>query len=297
LAYQSGAADSQEQLTWFNPSGKPIGTVGDPGEIGSVEFSPDRKSVAVTRHGQNDDIWIYDVARGLAKRLTFSPADERAPVWSPDGQYITYMSNAQAQFDLYRKAADGTGSEQLLYADRTLKVPTRWSPYGKFLLYTTPWNPLADILVLPLGRKAAVGSPTKLFPRSGMPFNRGLAKFAPDGRWVAYQSNESGRFEVYLASFRGAGSKQQVSAGGGGMHRWRADGKEIFYIAPSGTLMAAEISIKGTNVEVGAVRSLGIPVPLHTFYPYDVSADGQRFVVAVPQEQGSAAPLTLVRRI
>jgi serine/threonine-protein kinase len=120
-----------------------------------------------------------------------------------------------------------------------------------------------------------------------------LAKFSPDGRWVAYQSNATGRFEIYVAPFPGPGSVHQISTSGGGFVRWRADGKEIFYLA-NGTLMAAEVSIKAGSIEAGAIRSLGIRVAA-PHYRYDVSADGQRFLVAVPREQGSSAPLTLVQ--
>ncbi len=292
LAYRTGSGT--HQLTWFNRGGKLAGTLGDPGEIFSVEFSPDRKCAAVTLRSQNDDIWIYDVGRGLPTRFTFGPAEERVPVWSPDGREIVYMSNARGRFDLYRKAADGAGNEELLYADGALKVPTGWSPDGKFLLYTTVHDPQSDVWVLPIGPKGAARPPSKLFPWSPIGL-RQLAKFSPDGRWVAYMSNESGRFEIYVAPFPGPGSKRQLSNGGGDMPRWRADGKEIFYRAPNGTLMAAGISIKGTSVEVGAVRSLDVRAPSGTFYPYDVSADGQRFLVVAPREQKSTAPLTLVQ--
>jgi Tol biopolymer transport system component len=284
LAYQAGPMASQ-QLTWFDRSGKPVGTLGDAGELWSVDFSPDRKRVAVTVRGQNDDIWIYDVARGLATRFTFSPAAERNPIWSPDGQSVVYDSDN----NLYRKAADGTGNEELLYADGVLKVPESWSPDGKFLLYGTR----EDVWVLPLGPKGASGAPSNLFPLLAPQLRKYLAKFSPDGHWVAYVSNESGRGEIYVAPFPGPGAKRQISNGGGTFPRWRADGKEIFYEL-NGTLMAAEISIKSGSVEVGAIRSLGIPVTWPA-YRYDVSTDGQRFLVATTREQNSPAPLTLVQ--
>jgi hypothetical protein len=121
-----------------------------------------------------------------------------------------------------------------------------------------------------------------------------MAKFSPDGHWVAYQSNASGRFEIYVAPFPGPGRSSPISSGGGQSPRWRPDGKEIFFAGPNRTLMAAEVAIKSGSVEVGAVRPLGIPAGTGT-YGYDVSADGQRFLVAVPREQKSQAPLTLVQ--
>jgi Tol biopolymer transport system component/predicted Ser/Thr protein kinase len=287
LAYQAGSAGN-EQLTWFDRSGKPVGTLGDAGDFWSLDFSPDRKSVAVTRLDQNQDIWLYDTARGLATRFTFSPAAERNPVWSPDGRWIVYDSNANGQNELYRKAVDGTGSAELLPASG---VPASWSPDGKFLLYSRA-DPkmMVDTWVLPLG--APSGVPSKPFRWQDTPFRKVLAKFSPDGRWLAYQSNESGRSEIYAARFPGPGGKRQISTSGGFFPRWREDGKEIFYVA-NGVLMAAGVSIKA-GIEVSVVRSLGIRVGT-PHYKYDVSADGQRFLVVTPREQKSSEPLTLVQ--
>jgi Tol biopolymer transport system component len=293
LAYQTAGAGG-DQLTWFDRSGKPLGTLGDPGEFVSLEFSPDRKRVAVTLRGQDDDIWIYDVAREVPMRFTYSPQMERVPVWSPDGRSIVYTSNAQGHFDLYRKSADGTGNEELLYADGEYKIPSSWSPDGKLLLFSGGGpKDLSDICVLPTGAPSASGSGSKPLKWLATPFREAAARFSPDGQWVSYESNESGRNEIYAAPFPGPGSKRRISNGGGRYPRWRADGKEVFYVGP-GTLMAAEVSIKGGNIEVGAVHSLGIPVRAAQ-YRYDVSLDGQRFLVAAPREQKSPAPLTLVQ--
>jgi Tol biopolymer transport system component len=286
LTYQAGSAEG-EQLTWFDRIGKPLGTLGDAGEFTSVDFSPDRKSVAVTRRREEQEIWIYDVARGVTTRLTFSSA--RDPIWSPDGRWIVYDSNANGQRELYRKAVDGPGGEQLLPATG---VSSSWSPDGKFLLYSQLDPKLgADTWVLPLGVPSSV--PLKPFPWWDTPFRKVLAKFSPDEHWVAYQSNESGRSEIYVAPFPGPGAKRQISTTGGIFPRWRADGKEIFYLS-DGTLMAAEVSIKSGGIEVGAIRSLHIPVTW-PHYKYDASVDGQRFLVATPREQKSSAPLTLVQ--
>jgi hypothetical protein len=142
--------------------------------------------------------------------------------------------------------------------------------------------------------RGAARAPLKPFQWLATPFNEVAGKFSPDGRWVAYNSDESNPlFEVYVAPFPGPGPKRQISAGGGLNPRWRADGKEIFYATPGGALMAAEVSAKGTSIEVGAVRPLSIRVDPN-YYSYDVSADGQRFLVAVPVEQKSSASLTLV---
>jgi serine/threonine protein kinase len=289
LAYQTEAVGNQ-QLTWFDRSGKPVGTLGDAGSFWSVEFSPERKRVAVTRRDQNLEIWIYDVPRGLPTRFTFGRAGARDPVWSPDGRSIIYISSAKGPFDIYRKAVDGTGNEELLYADGANKIATSWSPGGKFLLYfRVDRATQQDIWVLPI----TPGTSSKPFQWLATPFAELYAKFSPDGHWVAYASNESGRPEIYVAPFPGPGGKRRISTGGGAFPRWRADGKEIFYEL-NGTLMAAEVLIKGASIEPGPVHSLGISVSA-PFYQYDASADGQRFLVATPREQKSAVPLTLVQ--
>jgi Tol biopolymer transport system component/predicted Ser/Thr protein kinase len=289
LAYVQGASETQ-QLTWFDRGGKEMGTLGDPLDFGTVELSPDRKAVAFDRVGQVSDLWIYPLARGLPTRFTFSPAADQFPIWSPDGKSIVYRSNPKGPFDLYRKAADGTGNEELLYADGATKLPTGWSPDGRLLLfYRIDPKTRDDIWVLPLD------NPSKPYPWLATPFNERFAKFSPDGRWVAYASDESGRYEIYVAAFPGPGGKRQISTGGGFDARWRADGREIFYAAPNGKLIAVEVTIKGGTIDVGAVSRLSVPVILRDDYAWDVSLDGERFLVTAPAEQKSAAPLTLVQ--
>ena len=295
LVYQAGAAGGGHRLTWLDRKGRSIGTVGDVSDFFALELSPDQKNLVATRLGQNVDLWLYDVARGVPKRFTFSPARDRQAIWSPGGQTIVYQSNSKgAEGDLYRKAADGTMAEELLYADGAEKVATSWSPDGKYLLFFRI-DPATqrDIWVLPLEGGPA-GAPGKPFPWLATPFNERFPKFSPDGRWVAYESDDSQRFEIYVAPFRGKGGTRQISVGGGMYPRWRADGKEIFYVGANGTLMAAEVSSKGASLEVAAIRPLGIPVITGRVYLYDVSSDGQRFLVATPMEQKSSAPLTLV---
>jgi Tol biopolymer transport system component len=279
-------------MTWFDRGGQPAGTLGDPSHFWSLEFSPDRKRVAVSLLGQNQDIWIYDVARSVPRRFTFGPGTKRNPVWSPDGHSIIYTSNAKGQFDLYRKAADLTGNEELLYADAQGKIPTSWSLDGKFLLYQNP----QETCGLPLGARSGVVAPLKPFPWFTTPYFGASARFSPDGQWVSYASNESSRrAEIYVAPFPGPSGRRQISNGGGTAPRWRPDGKEIYYRGPNGMLMAAEVSIKGTSLELGAVRSLDVPFTGNPIYGYDVSVDGQRFLVVTPREQKSPASLTLVQ--
>jgi eukaryotic-like serine/threonine-protein kinase len=289
LAYQSGGSAGL-QLTWFGRNGKPIGPLGDPADFYSLALSPDGKSVATARLDENNDIWIYDVTGGLARRLTLNRDTEQDAVWSPDGKSIAYRSNAKGAFDLYRKAADGTRSEELLYADGVAKIASSWSPDGANLLFfRIDPKTQRDIWVLPGARSAS----TKPFPWLATPANEAYVKFSPDGLYVAYASDESGRYEVYVAPFPGPGGKRQVSNGGTHPH-WRGDGKEIFYLGPNGTIMSAPLLIRGAAIAVGETQSLGIRVPAGRPSLYDVSADGQRFLVATPAEQKSAS-LTLVQ--
>jgi eukaryotic-like serine/threonine-protein kinase len=244
LAYQEGSRLAGTVLTWFDRTGKQERTVGDPVMIfsagGGLRFSPDRKRVATVIQDRNNDIWIYDVVRGLRTRFTFDAANDDNPVWSPDGRAIIFGSSRKGVVDLYRKAVDSVGAEELLYADNFNKAATSWSPDGKLLLYTTVDSTrataAADIWALPLTSEQT-GTALKPFPVMKTPFNEISAAFSPDGHWIAYVSNESGRNELYLTSFpapsSGLAGKRQVSTGGILFKpRWRDDGKEIFYLSP-----------------------------------------------------------------
>jgi serine/threonine protein kinase len=285
LAYRTGVAFGGLQLTWFDRSGKQGAAVGEPANVVDFRLSPDRKSIAAAiQDVANTDIWTYDVSRGLRTRLTFDPSVDGYPVWSPDGRSIAFGSNRKGHFDLYRKAANGGGAEEPLYTDNLDKYPTSWSADGKFLLYSTG----RGLWVLPL-----TGT-VKSFPFLQTPLSNG--QFSPDGSWIAYESNESLRNEIYVAPFPGPGGKRQISTAGGTRPRWRQDGKEIFYMGPDRRLVAAEVTVQGGTLEVGQVRPLfgaanmtqGLPI-------YDVSADGQRFLLRTFPEQKAGEPLTLVQ--
>src|SRR5579863_1587980 len=308
LTYRSGAGFGGLHLTWFDRSGKQGVAVGEPADIFAFNFSPDRKSLAAAIQETSNvsvNIWTYDVSRGLRTRLTFDPANDNNPVWSPDGRSIAFRSNQKGHFDLYRKSANGAGSEELLYADNLEKSPTSWSADGKFLLYLTGVVRSAfvgaggDLWALPLTPQRP-GDPLKPFLLSQGPFNAFDAQFSPDSRWIAYVSNESQRAEIYVTPFpppaSGVGGKRQVSSAGGILPRWRQDGKEIFYMGPDGQLMAAEVQAKGGALEVGQVRPLFRAIGMMQSNPlYDVSADGQHFLLRTFPEQKTGDPLTLVQ--
>jgi eukaryotic-like serine/threonine-protein kinase len=293
LAYQAGIAVGGLQLTWFDRAGKQIGVLGDPIAQGDgPQLSPDgmRAWIAILDPTQGtQDLWIYDVARGLRTRFTFDPADENGAAWSPDGSQIIFRSNRKGHYDLYQKASSGAGSEEVLLEDDLDQRPLGWSVDGRFLLYANSGGPTGqDLFVLPLfgDRKPKPFLQTQFTETVGM--------LSPDGRWVAYRSNESGRNEVYVVPFPDAGGKWQVSTGGGDWPRWRADGSEIFYWAPDNELMAAAVNGKGESFQVETVRPLFEVRKGGAGHFYDVSPDGQRFLVNSIPEQAASAPITVV---
>jgi Tol biopolymer transport system component len=309
LAYQTGPAEvggqsgGLTQLVWFDRSGKQIGVLGDPARSADLSLAPDGRRVAVSVFDlarRDRDIWLFDLARGLGTRFTFDPADEVTPVWSPDGSRMVFSARRKGHLDLYQKASSGAGVEEELLADGLDKYTADWSPDGRFILFgvqapTTGF----DLLVLPLfgDRKPFPFLQTTSFENGG--------QFSPDGRWIAYESNESGRDEVYVAPFQGgapsaaatrgtSGGKWQLSTAGGTQPRWRRDGKEIFYLAPDNKLMATVVNGQGSAFEVGAVRPLFDTRTSGPLYVYDVSPDGQRFLVNTLVEEAAPEPITLV---
>jgi Tol biopolymer transport system component len=239
----------------------------------------DRLSVA--------NIWFYEVARGLKSPFTFGPAHARLGVWSADGGSIVFASNRKGHFDLYRKASSGAGSEELLVETNLDKIPTSFSPDGRFLLYNvSDPKTKGDVWVLPLD-----GS-QKPFPFLHGEFSEINAQFSPDGRWIAYSSDESSRSEIYVTPFKGDSGKRQISTGGGRLPKWRRN--EIFYLALDNKLMVSEVNVKGETFEVGVIRPLFEIRPGGPGNVYDVTTDGQRFLVNAAVEQQITAPITLV---
>lgn len=294
LAYQTGSAAGDSRLLWFDRSGRQIGALGDRAGYDSVALSPDGTRAAVSLLDPSSgtyDVWLYDVARGVRTRFTFDPGNEMMPIWSPDGGRIVFNSTRKGRRDLYQKASSGAGPEEVLLEGGFDKYAYSWPPDGRYLLYnSTVEHPRTgvDIWVLP-----SFGD-RKPFPFLQTPFNEGLAQFSPDGPWIAYQSTESGRSEVYVAPFPGSGGKWQISPAGGSWARWRRDGREIFYLAPDNKLMAAAVNGRGAGFEVGAVQPLFETRPKIARLGYDVSADGQRFLVNTLVEEATSAPITVV---
>jgi Tol biopolymer transport system component len=292
LIYRGGIG-GEAQLTWFDRHGKPVGTVGEPGQYVEFALSRDGMKVAASEiRSGNEDVWIFDAARRTRTRLTSDPALDLAPRWSPNGSRIVFVSNRSGHMDLYVKAADGTGAEQPLYEsnDNNIRLLNSWSRDGRYLLFTVmdPKN-ASDLMVLPM---EGGGKP---FPFVQPQFSERNGDFSPNGRWVAYQSNESGRMEVYVRPFQ-RGGEVQVSTEGGLSPRWRDDGKELFYQSLSGRLMAVSGTTTGTEFYPGTPEPLfNIPVGSSVANPwFEVSPDAKRFLFKVPVEQNAVQPLTVV---
>jgi Tol biopolymer transport system component len=292
LAYQTGTGAGGSQLAWFDRSGKQVGTLGDVAPYGDLELAPDgrRASVSILVGSGARDIWLYDLERGLRTRFTFDPANEWSSIWSPDGSRVVFNSIRKGVGDLYQKPSSGAGAEEMLFEDKLSKYPVSWSPDGRSILFRSIGGPAGDdLFILPLtGDKKPV-------PFVNTQFREAFGQFSPDGRWVAYSSNESGRTEVYVAPFPGPGGKWQISTAGGDNPRWRRDGTELFFVSLDSKLMAAAVNGRGSDFQVGAVKPLfQTRAVVGLRYPYGVSLDGQRFLINTQPEQTSSAPITVV---
>ena len=298
LVYEAGNALSLEaQLLWFDRSGKQVGETGTGGDLYMPSLSPDGRKLAVTvtTPGVSPyNIWVYDLTRGIRTRLTFSPALDAEAAWSPDGKTIAFVSNRSGQSHLYEKAADGTGSSSPLVVDNNSESRPSFSPDGRYLIFQRDLHQHAgshfEIWALPLF------DDRKPFPVIQNPsFDAGDPALSPDGKWLAYVSTESGRTDVYIAPFLHGSGKWQVSSGGGTWPRWRRDGRELFYFSLDNKIISAQISEQGASLVIGKVVSLfqTNPVPSST-WPYDVTADGSKFVVATQAASKTKQSLTLV---
>jgi serine/threonine protein kinase/roadblock/LC7 domain-containing protein len=319
VAYRVAGGD-QRQLTWFDRSGTQRGVVGEPDNTWIEPcVSPDGRRIAAVRIDQrNQDIWLLDGAR--ANRFTFDPGQDIFPVWSPDNARIVYTSRRTGTGALYHKLTSGAGvEEQFLSTDQTITASS-WSPDGRFLMYTSA-DPKtnADLWIMPMsGANASAaarsdqkmsGGDRKPFVFLKTPFREAYGTFSPDGRWVAYHSNESGRTEVYVRPFippdatgtaaAVAGGQWQVSIAGGIHPLWRSDGKELYYINPDGAVMAAPIKVNGATLEPGApvmlfpTHILGGGADIQIGRQYDVTADGRFLINTLLNE--AAAPITLLQ--
>lgn len=293
LVYGNGSG-VLTQLLWRDRSGRPVGELGDPVTGGPAALSPDgtkaAQAIADPLTGKND-VWIHDVARDVPSRFTFQ-GDEQDPIWSPDGKFIVFSKVSNGATEIVRKPADGAGNEIVLFTDKNgpAWIPSSWSPDGTSLLLWRLDRTTGTIVVLrdPLGAETA-GKPG-IFMTGPFDWD---GRFSPDGKWVTYSSADSGKLEVYIAPFPGPGEKVRVSSDGGAMARWRKDGKEIIYMADDGRIMAAEVRTGNGTVGIDGTRPLFGPVK--GISGLEVSADGQRVLINLLQEQSVSGSVTLVQ--
>ena len=294
LVYHSGGA-GKTQFTWLDRAGKELGTVGESADQGDLQLSPDGSRLAfrqVEFRTGAINIWLMDLARGTPTRFTFEQSTDFGPIWSPDGNRIVFASLREGPPSLFQKVSNSAGNDEPLLKNFIPNLPYDWSRDARFIIYgvidpNTSW----DLWVLPLD-----GDRTP-FPFLQSKFDESQAQFSPNGKWVAYTSNESGRVEVNVRPFPVAAGNWQVSTGGGEQPRWRSDGKELFYLSADHKLMVLEVNTEGASFEHHAPNALfvtrvgGIDTPGHY---YAVTGDGQRFLLNNLVEDAAHTPITVV---
>jgi Tol biopolymer transport system component len=316
VIYSRTAEAAQSVLTWYSRAGKALGRVGEPGVQANPAISPDgtRVDVDITDLKANNlDVWVEDLNRNTSTRFTFDPAEETDGVWSRDGKIIAYRSLATGAGVSY-KDADGLKPEKVLFRlghpingvgnvgsfdteDSFDMIPNSWTPDDKQVLcavQTSTRNSRSILVLVPVGG----GSPTQFLPGDASQTN---GQISADGKWVAYASNESGEWEIYVTTFPAASGKWQISRGGGTEPRWRGDGKELFYLGPTGMLTSVPVQA-GETFSSGAPAALfqvrgRAPISSTDLFTYDVTKDGQRFLVNEYLKPDRIVPLTIVQQV
>jgi Tol biopolymer transport system component len=290
LVYQTGG-EQPEQLAWFDRSGKSLGTLGPPGSVNSPALSPDGRRAVVDG---SSDLWLFDTARGSPTRFTFAALGDSAGVWSPDGSRIVYAANRNGRSELYVKSTSGGGAEQSLLRTDFDLMPDDWSSDGRFLLYESfTTKTRGDLWYLPMegDRKPVSYLQTE--------FNEAHPRLSPDGKWLAYTSDETGRPEIYVQSFPTPGNgKFLISSNGGDQPAWRLDGKELYYLTADRKLMSVQVKTAPSFEAAPSQLLFQTHVPqisITTFRNhYAAAPDGRRFLVTSIPEAGSPTPLVVV---
>jgi len=283
------------QLTWFDRAGKQISQVGEARNYGTVELSPNDDRVAVDAITDNNrDIWVIDIARAVPSRVTFDAANDWSPAWSSDGANVVFASSRSGGNDIYRKSSSGVGNDQLVYESSKNEIAVDLSPNGRYVVFSrTKGQGVNDTWVFDAQEK-------KESPFVESQFDKIHARVSPDGRWLAYGTNDSGMYQVVVQSFPDPnGGKWQITAQGGVEPKWRRDGRELFYLALDGKLMSVPVSGDAAFKAGTPVPLFQTPLTVSRNQPsrdrrYDVASDG-RFLIAVPSGAGIVpAPITAV---
>jgi Tol biopolymer transport system component len=277
VSAQSSRPAVLSRLIWFDRTGQRLGSVGPIADHGNLEISPDgtRVAVAVTDASRaTRNIWFYHLASDERTQFTSDPSDENWLIWSPDGARVLLNSFTRERLSLLEgPSSDASQQMQVLGGDEG-KWPVSWSPDGRYVLYVTNNERTSnDIWVL---LRDGTGLP---YPYLHTAASENWASFSPDGRWVAFSATDSGQPEVYVAPFPAASRRWRISADGGSQARWRRDGKEIYYVAPNRMLMSAQIDMSGGVTVKGYEPLFELQHPYGAYHAFDVTADGQRFLV------------------
>jgi Tol biopolymer transport system component/predicted Ser/Thr protein kinase len=290
-----GPSSALTQHTWFDRTGKQLGAVEEPDEYSMFRLSPDGRHIAAVRGKDVTELWMTEVVRGTSSRFTFSRDSSGSPIWSPDGQTIVFASGSPQ--NLFRKQANGAGSEQRITQGPNIQLPMDWSGDGRWILYAevTP-STQRDLWILPVLPDGRLPNNAEPRPYLRTPANEIGGRFSPEPspRWVAYQSDETGRYEIYIRTFPKPQGKFQISTNGGRYAQWGAGGRELFYVSPTNRLMVVTLKLGRDSVEPSTPRELFpmASVDSYFFRPYDTAPDGQRFLVLTPQQ--SSQPLTVI---
>jgi serine/threonine protein kinase len=295
LLYASGSADLAGRVRWLNDTGQSLTTLADEG-LANPRLSPDGRRIAMERGDPTSDIWIYDMTGPVRTQVTRTGRNF-SPVWSPDGQKILYTgiggtTPTGAQATLMVVPLNDTEGTKAVNPAPFYQSPTDWSRDGKYILYEKGSPGSSELWALEMRPGAAE------FPLIKTATSARDGRFSPDGKWVAYTSNESGQDEVYLAPFPGPGPKMQLSTSGGTSARWRGDGRELYFYGGSNEMVAVTITMAKGEVQVGSPRKL-FPITLGSnsfFSPaYDVTADGKKFIVySIGDSNTGQTPLSLL---
>jgi len=300
LMFRKIAPDPNKQLQWYDRQGRQLGTVGTPANYGGIDLSPSQDHVSVDITANNNrDVWVLDLARGIPSRITFDRASDWSAQWSPDGNRLAFASagrstgTVQGTTQIYQKSSSGVGTEELVQTDGGISIPSSWSPDDKYIVFSRTKGNYNDTWLLPLF------GDRKPRPFLETPFDKIQMRVSPDARWIAYTTNESGAFQIVVQSFPDPnGAKLQISAEGGVEPKWRHDGRELYYLGFDGKLMSVSLKADRT-LEAGKPTVLfQTSLTVNRVRPdrdrhYDVSHDGQRFLIATPEAR-TITPVTVL---